>query len=137
MNQHPYLRAYMAGITVPTIFLLIIVTVFTIARSFFEVPLIVERAVIFPMAIVPNAWGLWNVLYVAKLSRRGTNMGAFGGMLACLVFPVGLLVTQLLGYPPDSILAVGVPIGFPVAFFVYYLVWKYIVSLLNRVVGVA
>ena len=28
-----------------------------------------ERALIFPMAVVPNVWGLWNVLYLALRHR--------------------------------------------------------------------
>jgi len=32
MNNHPYLRAYMAGISVPTPILLVALTAFTIAR---------------------------------------------------------------------------------------------------------
>ena len=36
--NHPYLRAYMAGIVVPTAFLLVAMTAFTLARFVFEVP---------------------------------------------------------------------------------------------------
>jgi len=32
MNKHPYLRAYLAGIAVPTMFLLIIMSVYTVIR---------------------------------------------------------------------------------------------------------
>ena len=35
MKTHPYLRAYMAGIAVPTPFLLVAVTGFTIGRSIY------------------------------------------------------------------------------------------------------
>ena len=57
----------MAGIVVPTAFLSVIMTVDVYHRYYFEVssqfvlgtparPL--ERALLFPMAVVPNAWGL-------------------------------------------------------------------------------
>src|SRR5207302_5676740 len=65
MRTHPLLRAYMAGIAVPTPFLIAVVTGFTIARSAFRVPVTLEHVIIFPMAVVPNAWGLWNMLRVA------------------------------------------------------------------------
>lgn len=137
MNQHPYLRAYMAGIAVPTAFLLIAMTVFTIARYVYNVPLAIEKVIVFPMAIVPNAWGLWNILYVAKLSRRGVDMGGFGGMLAMLILPTGLFVAQLVSRGlVDSLLIYWVWMV-PIAFTIYYLIWKYVVASLNRIVGVA
>jgi len=46
MNQHIYLRAYMAGIVVPTIFLLAVATVFTIARYVYNIPVPVELSLI-------------------------------------------------------------------------------------------
>ena len=38
MRPHPYLRAYMVGIVVPTLFLLVIVAVQAFRRYYFEVP---------------------------------------------------------------------------------------------------
>ena len=70
MNQHPYLRAYMAGIVVPTLVLLVAVTVFTFARYVCNVPVPIERVIVFPLAIVPNLWGLWNIIYIALLAPR-------------------------------------------------------------------
>ena len=37
MRTHPYLRAYMAGIVVPTAFLLVIMTIDVYHRYYFEV----------------------------------------------------------------------------------------------------
>ena len=63
---HPYLRAYMAGTVVPTLFLLVVITVFAYHRYYYEVPIQfvvgvpgrpLERMLVFPMAIVPNTWG--------------------------------------------------------------------------------
>src|SRR5260370_21733946 len=69
MNQHIYLRAYMAGIVVPTIFLLVVATVFTIARYVYNVPVPVERVIVFPLSVVPNPWRLLNVIFLALRSR--------------------------------------------------------------------
>ena len=38
MRPHPYLRAYMAGIVVPTLFLLVTMTFDAFHRYYFEVP---------------------------------------------------------------------------------------------------
>ena len=56
MDRHKYLRAYMAGIVVPTIVIVIGVTVFCIARYAYDFSVPLERLMIFPMAVVPNLW---------------------------------------------------------------------------------
>ena len=58
MNTHPYLRAYLAGIAVPTMFMLVVLTFFIVARFVYNVPVVIERLLVFPMAVVPNLWGL-------------------------------------------------------------------------------
>jgi hypothetical protein len=68
MNNHSYLRAYMAGISVPTPLLLVALTLFSIARFVCNVPVPVERVIIFPMAIIPNLFGVWNMLHLASRS---------------------------------------------------------------------
>ena len=81
MNKHPYLRAYLAGIAVPTVFLLVGMTAYTVIRYVYAVPIPIERVIVFPMAAVPNAWGLWNVLYRASLANPlplGAIQIAFG-----------------------------------------------------------
>ena len=70
MNTHPYLRAYMPGIVVPTVFLLVAMTGFMLARFVYNVPVPIERVIVFPMAVVPNLWGAWNVLRVAAAGDR-------------------------------------------------------------------
>jgi hypothetical protein len=37
-----------------------------------------ERAIAFPMAVVPNLWGIWNALYLALGSRGRISIGIFG-----------------------------------------------------------
>jgi hypothetical protein len=137
MNQHPYLRAYMAGIVVPTIFLLIIATVFTIARYVYNFPVSVERVIIFPMAVVPNIWGLWNVLYVAWRSRLQLPIGLHGALLPLLLGPFGMVLTSLLNFSIPGFARHAFPILAPLALILYYLVWKYLVGFLNRVVNLA
>lgn len=137
MNKHPYLRAYLAGIAVPTVFLLIVMTGYTVFRYVCNVPVPIERVIVFPMAAVPNAWGLWNVLYVALLSRKHFSLGLFGGALPVLLAPAGYLATRLLGFSvPEGVFAVA-PFAFPVGLIAYYLAWKYFVGFLNAELGIA
>ena len=70
MNSHPYLRAYLAGIAFPTFFLLVFMTAYIIFRYVYNVPVPIERVIIFPVAAVPNLWGAWNILYAAGIARR-------------------------------------------------------------------
>src|SRR5947207_2228540 len=103
MRPHPYLRAYMAGIVVPTAFLLVIMTIFAYQRYYFEVPnqfviplpgRPLERAIIFPMAVVPNAWGVWNVLYLALRRRVRMPVGAYGALMPLVLMPAGVVLTR-------------------------------------------
>lgn len=148
MNTHPYLRAYMAGIVVPTIVLLFLLTGFVIARFVCQVPIPIERAIIFPMGIVPSAFGVWNMFYLWLGPRRHLPIGFHGAILPLLLAPVGYLLGHTLG-----ILTLG-PEGLvylqaftvPYAFFAiaamfgliaYYLIWKYLVGFFNQVLGIA
>ncbi|MGH9314128.1 MAG: hypothetical protein ACRD09_09265 [Vicinamibacterales bacterium] len=135
MRGHPLLRAYMAGIVVPTVFLLVIMTVFTLARYVYDVPVPVERVVVFPMAVVPNLWGLWNMLHLAHPVRR-LALGLHGALLPFLLAPTAFLVTRLVDFPIPAVVAAGFPIGFPVGVILYYLAWKHVVGFLNRLVAV-
>lgn len=144
MRPHPYLRAYMAGIVVPTLFLLVTVVVQAFRSYYFEVPsqfvlgypaLPLDRAFLFPMAVVPNAWGLWNVLYLALRSRVRLPVGVFGSLLVLVLVPAGVALTRLFDtFTIQMDLAVPmIPIGMGV----YYLAWKYAVGPLNAEVGIA
>jgi hypothetical protein len=137
MNKHPYLRAYLAGIAVPTVFLLVIMTSYTVIRYVWDVPIAIERVIVFPMAAVPNAWGLWNVLYRACVTNRHVSLGVFGGALPLLLAPGGYFVARLLDFTVPHEMLVLAPFGLPVALIVYYLVWKYFVGFLNAELGIA
>jgi hypothetical protein len=137
MNRHAYLRAYMAGITVPTIFLLLVATGFCILRYVFNIPVPIERVIVFPMAVVPNLWGLWNLLFIASHERTHLAIGFHGALLPIVLGPLGFLLTRILDFPIPHVVAQALPIGGVIALIAYYLVWKYIVHSLNEVLGVA
>jgi len=137
MNKHPYLRAYLAGIAIPTVLLLVIMTNYTIIRYVWNVPIPIERVIVFPMAAVPNAWGLWNVLYRAFFAGRRISLGVFGGALPLLLAPGGYVVTRLLGFTVPHVVFVLAPFALPVGLIIYYLAWKYFVGFLNAELGIA
>jgi hypothetical protein len=137
MNKHPYLRAYLAGIAIPTVVLLFVTTGYTIIRYACQVPVPIERIIIFPMAAVPNAWGLWNVLYRKFFAHRHVPLGLFGAVLPLLLAPCGYLITRLLDFSvPHAILSL-VPFALSVALILYYFVWKHFVGFLNAELGVS
>jgi hypothetical protein len=138
MNQHhPYLRAYMAGIVTPTVFFLVIATVFYLWRYVYDVPVPIERVLIFPMAVVPNLWGLWNMLFLATHSRTRLPIGLHGALLPFVLAPLGILLTHALNFPNVPLVMHIFPIAAPIGLIAYYLVWKYLVNFLNGILGIA
>ncbi len=137
MDQHKYLRAYMAGIVVPTIVLVLGVTAFCIARYVYDFSVPLERLMIFPMAVVPVLWGLWNMLFVASHSRTHLSIGFHGALLPFLLGPLGMLLTSLLNFSIPGFATHYFPIIAPIGLIVYYLAWKYLVGSLNRIVNLS
>jgi len=137
VNRHPYLRAYLAGICVPTIFLVIVATVFTFLRYVYNLPVPIERVIVFPMAAVPNLWGLWNILFLASHNRLHLSLGLHGSLLPLVLAPLGMLVAALLNFPVPAFAAHVFPFAAPVALILYYLAWKYLVGALNSELGIA
>jgi hypothetical protein len=137
MNRHPYLRAYMAGIVTPTVFLLVVATAFTTMRYVFNAPVPIERVIVFPMAVVPNLWGLWNMLFVALRGRVHLSIGLHGALLPILLAPLGIVVASLLNFSIPGLAVHDFLIAAPVGLLVYYLAWKYLVSFFNRVLELA
>ena len=144
MRPHSYLRAYMAGIVVPTMFLLIIMSVYAYYRFYFEassqfvIPLPgapLDRAILFPMAVVPNVWGAWNMLHLALRSRFRLSLGIHGAILPLVLMPAGFALARSLDVF-DVQWRFALPMA-PVGMVIYYLAWKYLVGFLNREVGVA
>jgi len=134
----------MAGIMVPTIVLLVIMAIDAYHVFYLEVPSQfifglparpLERTILFPMAVVPNLWGAWNVLWVATKDRTHLPVGAHGSLLVAIIVPAGIVLartTELfdlqMGY---AVLAL------PVGMAMYYLAWKFLVGSLNAEVGIA
>ncbi len=144
MKPHPYLRAYMAGIVVPTVFLLVPMSIYAYHQFYLEVPSQfvfglparpLERALAFPMAIVPNVWGVWNILHVALRPPTRLAIGVHGALLPLLLIPGGVALARALDVFTIQLwyAAPVVPIGMAV----YYLAWKYLVGFLNDEVGIA
>lgn len=137
MNKHPLLRAYLAGICVPTIFLLLVATGFTFLRYVYNVPVPIERVIVFPMAVVPNLWGIWNIAFISLLAQRHFSIGLFGALLPLLLAPLGYGVAHILQFPIPADIVSAAPIGIPIGMIIYYLVWKYMVGSLNAELGIA
>jgi hypothetical protein len=127
----------MAGIVVPTIFLLIAATAFTLARYVYNVPIPIERVIVFPMAVVPNLWGLWNILFIASHQRTHLSVGVHGALLPLILGPLGILMTLLLNFTIPGFATHIFPVVAPVALIAYYLLWKYFVGSLNQIIGIA
>jgi hypothetical protein len=98
MNSHRYLRAYMAGTAVPTMMLLVVLTGFLIARYVFQIPIPIERAIVFPMALVPNIFGAWNIFYLWLRPRPHLPIGLHGAILPFILAPLGLGLASCLGF---------------------------------------
>jgi hypothetical protein len=148
MNTYPYLRAYMAGIVLPSLFLLVALTVFILTRLVFHAPIPIERVIVFPMALVPNAFGIWNILYLWSRPHRHWSIGFHGALLPVVMVAMGAVFAAWGGFLTVGthgitwFQVVSVPyflivLWFLAAVVVYYLLWKYVVGFLNEVLGIA
>lgn len=144
MRPRPYLRAYMAGIVVPTLFLLVIMTIDAYHRYYFEVPnqfvlawpaAPLERAILFPMAIVPNVWGAWNMLYLRLRTRVRWSLSVHGALLPLVLIPGGAALARALDVFTIQ-LQFALPMV-PIGMAIYYLAWKHLVGRLNAEMGIA
>ena len=136
MKTYPYLRAYMAGITIPTIMLILFISVFTFARHTYSELVPIERLIVFPMAIVPNLWGIWNMAYVRLRKSRYMPIGFHGALLAFVQALIAFGLTKVIGVEIPSLVANAFPFGFPVVVIVFYLVWKHVVAFFNAILGI-
>jgi hypothetical protein len=123
-------------------------TAFFIARFVYNIPIPVERVIIFPMAIIPNLFGVWNMLQLASRERTRLPLGIHGASLPFIIAPAGFLPGRSLGFLHTThygFMYFGVvefhytflAVVFPVALIVYYLVWKYLIRFCNRIAGIA
>ena len=136
MKTYPYLRAYMAGIAIPTMMLIFMMLVFTIARYGFDVSISIEKIIVFPMAVVPNLWGLWNILYVYLRRYRYLPIGFHGAVLALVQALLAFGIAKLVNFEIPELMANAFPFGLPIVVFVFYLVWKHLVAFLNAILGI-
>jgi len=134
----------MAGIVMPTLVLLVIVLIDAYHTFYFEVPSQfvfglpsrpLERAILFPMAAVPNLWGAWNMVWVATRARTHLSIGMHGSLLVAFIVPAGILLGR-------AVQLFDVQMGFallaiPVGMCVYYLAWKFLVGFFNQELGIA
>jgi len=116
--------------------LLLVATGFTFMRYIFDFPVPIERVIVFPMAVVPNLWGLWNILFLASHKRLHLPLGLHGALLPFLLAPLGIVAAGLLNFPIATFALHVLPFTAPVALIVYYLAWKYLVGALNAELGV-
>lgn len=148
MNPHPYLRAFLAGAFVPVMILPLMLIGFIVVRLGLDMPFPIERGLVFPMALVPCLWALWNMLWLGSHARTHLHLGLHGALLPLLLLPAGASVASCLGllelgargvtwfhtiFVPYALIA---PV-FACVLAGYYLVWKYVVGFVNRVLGIA
>jgi hypothetical protein len=140
MNRHPYLRAYMAGITFPIAFLPFLVGAVLLTGA---IPRQMALGFLFPLIVIPNAFGLWNMLYVKLHSHWRHPIGLHGAALPFFIAPLGLVVlgsaglVQVTGRGVLYVNTFWIPYWYFVfapfvALAAYYLIWKYAVGFLNR-----
>jgi hypothetical protein len=133
----------MAGIAAPTAFLLILVCIEQLTHS---IPRQEESFLWFPLAVVPNAFGVWNILYVLLRPHWHHPIGLHGVALLFFIAPIGLAFASMQGvvrFEAKALVEFGGTIRLPYSYLiflpfvgmaVYYLIWKYAVGYLNRVV---
>jgi hypothetical protein len=148
MNTHPYLRAFLAGVFVPTLILPLMLTLFVIVRLVLQFQVPIERGIIFPMALVPALWGLWNMLWHRLRTGAHLPLGVHGAIFPLVLAPCGALVGSWCGvfalgstgvtwFQVWHIPYVLIACAFCAALAAYYLVWKYVVGYLNQTLGIA
>ena len=132
----------------PTLGLPLMLAGFIVVRLGLQFPFPIERGLVFPLALVPSLWALWNMLWLGTHGRTHLEIGLHGALLPLLLMPSGAVLATCLG-----ILAIGadgvtwfrsvyfpyvlIAPAFACALAGYYLLWKYVVGFVNRVLGIA
>jgi hypothetical protein len=136
MQNHIYLRAYMAGVTVPTVLVVFILACFVVLRFCYNVPIRIERFLVFPLAIVPGLWGLWNMLYIVVRKHWRIPLGLHGALVPLVAGPLALGNALMAGFEISRSALTIFPAAVALAMLAYYLAWKYLVGFLNDVLDV-
>jgi hypothetical protein len=127
----------MAGVTVPSVFLLFVFVVFCVIRLAYNPEFPVERVMVFPLALVPAIWGVWNMVYLAMHTRRYIPLGCHGALVPVVLVPVALWTARAFGI--ELTLSASwtiVAVALPLLMIVYYLAWKFLVGFLNESLGI-
>jgi hypothetical protein len=136
MKRHIYLRAYMAGVTVPSVLVILMLAGFVVLRFGYNVPIPIERFLVFPLAIVPSLWGLWNMLYIVVRTHWRIPLGLHGALVPLVAGPLALGNAFLAGFEISRSALTIFPAGVALAMLAYYLAWKYLVGFLNGVLDI-
>jgi len=136
MRNHIYLRAYMAGVTAPTVLVVFMLAGFVVLRFRFNVPIPIERFLVFPLAIVPGLWGGWNMLYLVVRRHWRIPLGVHGALVPLVAGPLALGNAFLAGFDISRFALAIFPVGVAAAMLAYYLAWKYVVGFFNRVLEI-
>ena len=136
MQNHIYLRAYMAGVTVPTALVVFMLACSVVLRFGYNVPIPIERFLVFPLAIVPGLWGLWNMLHIVVRKHWRIPLGVHGALAPLVAGPLALGNAYLAGFDVPRLALAIFPVGIAVAMLAYYLAWKYLVGFFNRVLEI-
>ena len=136
MQSHIYLRAYMAGVTVPSVLVILMLAGFVVLRFGYNVPIPIERFLVFPLAVVPGLWGLWNMLYIVVRRHWRIPIGLHGALVPLVAGPLALSSAFLAGFEISRPALTVFPAGVALAMIAYYLAWKYLVGFLNRALDI-
>ena len=136
MKRHIYLRAYMAGVTVPSALVILMLTGFVVLRFGYNVPIPIERFLVFPLAIVPGLWGMWNMLYIVVRKHWRIPLGLHGALVPLVAGPLALGNAFLAGFEISRSALTIFPASVALAMLAYYLAWKYLVGFLNGVLDI-
>jgi hypothetical protein len=130
-NTHRYVRAFLAGIGLPTIVVCVAGLIAVVMFDGLAPP--IQRAILVPIAVNPVIWGLWNVLWFASGSRR-LPLGWHGTILGVLLVAIGVLAApslQVSAITPEAGAAAALPTGIA-----YHVLWRWGVASLNSVLAV-
>jgi len=137
MSALPFVRAYLAGAAVPTVFLPLAYVGLNVLRQSYHLTFPIERVIVYPLACLPAVWGLWNMLFHALRGRGWLPLGLHGAILPVVIIPAAVLGFRALRIelPWDPKLVAAMLL--PFLMFVYYLLWKYVVGWLNETLQIA
>jgi hypothetical protein len=78
------------------------------------------------------------MVYLAMHNRRYMPLGCHGALVPVILVPVALVAAKAFGFEL-TLAASGtvIMVALPLLMIVYYLAWKFLVGLLNELLGIA